>query len=144
VTFSIFSCFLHLQPSVFQTPDKVVILSEALRRFISNRRLYGAQSKDPGDDRWQMLLGAFRPRTSKRTRISCFTALTDDHVCGSPGQNHMQLTEAKIFDGKSGEADLQFRGPFLEMFLQQSVSVCDHCSISNTQPRFRTRALDLN
>jgi hypothetical protein len=49
VTFSIFSCFLHIQPAVFQAPDKAVILSEALRRSISNRGLYGAESKDPGD-----------------------------------------------------------------------------------------------
>jgi hypothetical protein len=64
VTFSIFSCFLHIQPAVFQAPDKAVILSEALRRFIANRGLYGAESKDPGDACWQMLLGAFRPQTT--------------------------------------------------------------------------------
>ena len=39
-------------------------LSEALRRSIANRELYGAESKDPGDAYWQMLLGAFRPRTT--------------------------------------------------------------------------------
>ena len=48
----------------FFAPDKAVILSEALRRFIANRGLYGAQSKDPGDACWQMLLGAFRPQTT--------------------------------------------------------------------------------
>jgi hypothetical protein len=64
VTFSIFSFFLHIQPSVFQGPDKAVILSEALRRSIANRALYGAESKDPGDACWQMLLGAFWPRTT--------------------------------------------------------------------------------
>ncbi len=47
--------FLRIQPAVFQAPDKAVILSEALRRSIVNRRLYGAQSKDPGDACWQML-----------------------------------------------------------------------------------------
>jgi hypothetical protein len=46
-------------------PNKAVILSEALRRSIANRRLYGAQSKDPGDACSQMLLGAFRPRTNR-------------------------------------------------------------------------------
>jgi hypothetical protein len=64
VTFSIFSCFLHIQPSVFQAPEKAVILSEALRRSIANRGLYGAESKDPGDACRQMLLGAFRPQTT--------------------------------------------------------------------------------
>ena len=58
------SCFLHIQPAVFQAPDKAVILSEALRRSIANRGLYGAESKDLGDACWQMLLGAFRPQTT--------------------------------------------------------------------------------
>jgi hypothetical protein len=52
VTFSIFSCFLHIQLAVFQpfqAPNKAVILSEALRRSIANRGLYGAESKDPED-----------------------------------------------------------------------------------------------
>jgi len=48
VTFSIFTCFLHIQPAVFQAPDKAVILSEALRRPVANRGLYSAESKDPG------------------------------------------------------------------------------------------------
>jgi hypothetical protein len=43
---------------------KIVILSEALRRSIANGGLYGAESKDPGDACWQMLLGAFRPQTT--------------------------------------------------------------------------------
>jgi hypothetical protein len=64
VTFSIFSCFLYIQPAVCQPPDKAVILSEALRRFIANRGLYGAESKDPGDAFWKMLSGAFRPQTT--------------------------------------------------------------------------------
>ena len=64
MTFSIFSCFLHIQPAAFQPPDKAVILSEALRRSIANRGLYGAESKDPGDACWQMLLGAFRRQTT--------------------------------------------------------------------------------
>jgi hypothetical protein len=77
----------------FRPPDKTVILSEALRRSVANRGLYGAESKDPGDACWQMLLGAFRPQTatedkkvtnSERTRISYLTALTRDHLCGSP------------------------------------------------------------
>jgi hypothetical protein len=46
----------------FKPPDKAVILSEALRRSIANRGLYSAESKDPGDACWQMLLRAFRPQ----------------------------------------------------------------------------------
>ena|ERR1700722_1971511 len=64
MTFSIFSCFLHIQPVVFKPPDKAVILSEALHRSIANRGLCGAESKAPGDAWWQMLLGAFRPQTT--------------------------------------------------------------------------------
>jgi hypothetical protein len=41
-----------------------VILSEALRGSIANKGLYGAESKDPDDACWQMLLGAFRPQTT--------------------------------------------------------------------------------
>jgi hypothetical protein len=63
VTFSIFSCFLHIQ-LYFKPPDKAVILSEAPHRSIANRGLYSAESKDPGDACWQMLLGAFRPQTT--------------------------------------------------------------------------------
>jgi hypothetical protein len=58
------SAFLHTQPVVFNLLHKIVILSEALRRSITIRELYGAQSKDLGDTDWQMLLGAFRPQTT--------------------------------------------------------------------------------
>jgi hypothetical protein len=61
VTSSLFSCFLHI-------PNKAVILSEALHRSIANRGLYGAESKDPGDAYWQMLLRAFRPQTTTEDR----------------------------------------------------------------------------
>jgi hypothetical protein len=38
-------------------------------------------------------------------------------------ENHMQLTEAAILNRKSGEPrDLQFRGPFLEMFFDSASS----------------------
>jgi hypothetical protein len=70
LTFSIFSCFLHIQPARFQAPDKTVILSEALCRSIANGGLYGAESKDPGDACWQMLLGAFRPQTTTEDKKS--------------------------------------------------------------------------
>jgi hypothetical protein len=45
-------------------------LSEALHLSIANRGLYGAESKDPGDACWQMLLGAFRPQTTTEYKKS--------------------------------------------------------------------------
>jgi hypothetical protein len=57
-----------MQPAVFQTCDKAVILSEALRRNIANRGRYGAKPKDLGDACWQMLLGAFRPQTTTQDK----------------------------------------------------------------------------
>jgi hypothetical protein len=64
VTFSIFRVFCITSQLYFKPPDKAVILSEALGRSIGNRELHGAESKDPGDAYWRMLLGAFRPRTT--------------------------------------------------------------------------------
>src|SRR5277367_5264906 len=49
---------------ILSPPDQAVILSEAPRRSIANRKPYGAESKDPGDACWQMLSGAFRPQTT--------------------------------------------------------------------------------
>jgi hypothetical protein len=69
--------------SFISSLDKAVILSEALRRSIVNRGLYGAESKDPGDACWQMLLGAFWTQTttedkkvtnSERSRGICSSA----------------------------------------------------------------------
>ena len=38
-----------------------------------------------------------------------------------PKENHMQLTEAATLDRKSGKPrDLQFRGPFVEMFFDRA------------------------
>jgi hypothetical protein len=51
-------------PEDFSTHSKPVILSEAPRRSIAERAVYGAESKDPGDACWQMLFGAFQPQTS--------------------------------------------------------------------------------
>jgi hypothetical protein len=45
------------------------------------------------------------PCHPERTRISYFTALTSDHLCGSPKENHMQLTEVATLDRKSGGAE---------------------------------------
>jgi hypothetical protein len=46
------------------SPDKAVILSEALRRSFSNRELYSAESKDLGDACRQLHQRAFRPQTT--------------------------------------------------------------------------------
>src|SRR5882757_1017207 len=64
------SVFLHTQPDVFNLVHKAVILSEALRRSIANRGLYSAESKDPGDACWQILLGAFRPQPTPEDKKS--------------------------------------------------------------------------
>src|SRR6266700_960659 len=64
------SVFLTPQPDVFNLHHKTVILSEALRRSIANKGLYSAESKDPGDACWQMLLGAFRPQTTPEDKKS--------------------------------------------------------------------------
>ena len=45
-----------------------VILSEAPRRSVAQRRVYSAKSKDPGDAHWQMLFGAFRPQTTRKVK----------------------------------------------------------------------------
>jgi hypothetical protein len=39
---------ISISNQLFPAPDKAVILSEALRRSIANRGLYGAESKDLG------------------------------------------------------------------------------------------------
>src|SRR5882757_6422368 len=62
--------FCTPQPDVFNLHHKAVILSEAPRRSIAYRRVYCAESKDPGDACWQMLFGAFRPRTIRRVKKS--------------------------------------------------------------------------
>jgi hypothetical protein len=91
--FRSFRVFCISNQLYFKPPDKAVILSEALRRSIANRELYGAESKDPGDACWQMLLGAFRPQTT-----------TEDKNSQTPGKPR----------------DLRFRGPFMEMFFDKA------------------------
>ena len=48
--------------------SKGVILSEAPRRSIASHRVYGAESKDPGNACWQVLFGAFRPLTTREIK----------------------------------------------------------------------------
>ena len=65
-------------PFAFFVPDqmffgpfhKIVILSEAPRRSIAEQRVYGAESKDPGDACWQMLFAAFRPQPARKLKKS--------------------------------------------------------------------------
>jgi hypothetical protein len=103
--------FLHIRPAVFQaldkavilracdffnlfvfsayptccisSLDKAVILSEALRRSISSGGFYGAESKDPGDACWQMLLGAFWPQTTTEDKKVTNSALRSSQAEGS-------------------------------------------------------------
>ena len=63
MTFLISLVFGTPNQNVFQNSHKTVILSEAPRGSIASQRVYSAESKDPGDACWQMLLGAFRPQT---------------------------------------------------------------------------------
>src|SRR5580704_7945375 len=95
VTFSIFSCFSCI-PSPRQSRHPERSASQIDRK----QRLYGAESKDPGDACWQMLLGAFRPQTttedkkittSERSRGICSSAYlswkcfsTERSVVGEP------------------------------------------------------------
>ena len=101
--FSIFSCFLHIQPTVFQAPRQSVILSEALRRSIANSGLYSAESKDPGNASWQMLLGAFRPQTPTEDKKEikrhdtypprgCFGSRLTANLEGLGGRYKLRLT----------------------------------------------------
>jgi hypothetical protein len=64
VTFFDLFVFSAYPTSCISSPDKAVILSEALRGSIASGGLYGAESKDPGYACRQMLLGAFRPQTA--------------------------------------------------------------------------------
>jgi hypothetical protein len=66
--FDLFVFSAYPTSRISRPPDKAVILSEALRGSIASRELYGAESKDPGDACWQMLLGAFRPQTTTENK----------------------------------------------------------------------------
>jgi hypothetical protein len=80
------------RPDVFQSPPETRHPERSASQIYRIRRgSYGAESKDPGDARWQMLFQAFPPQTTRklksdrrpeRTRISCYAALTNAGVCG--------------------------------------------------------------
>ena len=42
--------------------------AERVTDLSHNKGFYGAESKDPGDASWQMLFGAFRPQTIRKTK----------------------------------------------------------------------------
>jgi len=67
VTFPSFRVVAH-QPDVFNLLHKTVILSAAPRRYTAHRRVYRAESKELGVACWQMLFGAFRPRTMRKLK----------------------------------------------------------------------------
>jgi hypothetical protein len=72
VTFSIFSalltgCFLPPTKPSSCLPRRAV----GAKRFADlshNKGLYGAESKDPGNAAWRMLLRAFRPETTTEVK----------------------------------------------------------------------------
>jgi hypothetical protein len=55
--------FLLIQPAVFQTPNKAVILSEALRKSIANRGFIARSRRTPTALILRILLDPFRPST---------------------------------------------------------------------------------
>jgi hypothetical protein len=61
VTFFDLFVFCISNQLFFKPPNKAVILSEALPKSIANRRLYGAESKDPEGLVLTMPRGAFQP-----------------------------------------------------------------------------------
>ena len=72
-----FDLFVFFAPDqmLFNPLQKGVILpapacrgSEAPRRSIASQRVYGAESKDPGDACSQALFGAFRPQTTREIK----------------------------------------------------------------------------
>src|ERR1700722_19647747 len=79
--FSIFSCFLYIQPAVFQCPDKAVILSEALRRSIANRGLCGAESKDLEDEHLIDAVRSFSTTEAREQDSRCGTHLVVKRTC---------------------------------------------------------------
>src|ERR1700722_7987840 len=62
----------HIRPGVRKTRkiEKVTGSERSASRIYREQRAYGAESKDPGDANWQMLLGVFRPRTAKEVKGS--------------------------------------------------------------------------
>jgi hypothetical protein len=67
--------FFPDQPAAFRAPDKTVILPAPARR--GSGALHSAESKDPGDACWQMLFGAFRPKTTMEDKPSSFVSGQD-------------------------------------------------------------------
>ena len=55
----------HLPFAATLTLHKTVILSERLTD-LSDKEMYSAKPKDPGDVHLQMLFGAFRPQTVRK------------------------------------------------------------------------------
>ena len=84
------SWFLPNQPAILQAPQQNRHPERSARRSITNRGLYGAESKDPGDACWQMLLGAFRPQTTPEDKRSQTpTVANPDFLPRSARQGHV-------------------------------------------------------
>jgi hypothetical protein len=111
---SIFSCFLHIQPAVFQAPDKAVILRAcdffacAQKWLLSMERAVvdGKGVPPPSNCPIPSQLSFSSPFCHpERTRVSYITALNSATYVVLPKENHMQLTEVATLDRKSGEAE---------------------------------------
>jgi hypothetical protein len=70
--------------SCIATPDKAVILSEALRRSIAKRGLYGAESKDPEHVYFDHAVRSFSTTKpdSANVKRACMAAENVDVVAG--------------------------------------------------------------
>ena len=70
--------FCTPQPRCFSTPSakpssclpRLAVGAKRLADLSYNEGFSGAKSKDPGDDHWQILLGAFRPQTTRKIKKS--------------------------------------------------------------------------
>ena len=89
MTFSIFSCFLHIQPVVFKPSDKAVILSGALHRFTAWHSACDAESKD--------LKGAY-PTYAVRP-----LSTTETRPADSPPDHQVRTAGRALFSGLGGQ-----------------------------------------
>jgi hypothetical protein len=105
----------------FEVPHRSVILSEAPRRSIPARTANGAESKDLGDECWQMSFRAFTnyKRNNKVTASDRSGAKWRDLLFIIPGiESEWKRCPPLCHPDRSvaQRRDLQFRGPLLEMF----------------------------
>ncbi len=112
-----FDLFVFFAPDqmLFNPLQKGVILpaparrgSEAPRTSIASQRVYGAESKDPGDACWQVLFGAFRPQTTRE--IKKVTASQDDAFLEGTKQHLVGCKKHEKIEKVTGSQDDDFVG----------------------------------